>query len=140
MLLSIGLASAWLLTLMGWWWSRRQPRNRPVTTASDQPSLAQATKRLKQACQSNNAAACQQALIHWGRQYYASPSISNLGEIGRRAGEPLQSAISQLEQALYSKRSKHWSGRDIASICQHMSQPQKAGGNDIAEGLEPLYK
>jgi len=140
MLLSIGLASAWLLTLMAWWWSRRQPRARPEATASNQPSLAQAMKQLKQACQSNNAATCQQALIHWGRQYYASPSINNLGEIGRRAGEPLQLAIGQLEQALYSKRSKHWSGRDIASICQRMSQPQKADRDDVAEGLEPLYK
>lgn len=138
---SLLLGSAWLLTLAGWWWSRRQrPPSRPAASEADRPRRARTLKQLQRTCQENDAAGCQRALIDWGREYYADPSLSSLGQLGKRAGEPLQSAISSLELALYGKRSGDWTGADIARICQQMGRPRPTGSSLSSGGLEPLYK
>ena len=136
--ISLLLAIAWLLTLVTWWWSRRQPR--PSAPAAESRGLAEALKQLDRACRAENAAHCQRALIDWARAFYSDPGISNLGDIGRRAGEPLQSAIAELERVLYSDGGGDWNAVGIATMCRNLKQTERATSKAASPGLEPLYK
>jgi hypothetical protein len=138
--LSLFLACGWLLTL-ALWWLREKNKKRPAAVSTDRGlSLSQTMKQLHQACRTNNPSTCKQALLNWGQQRHPEHSVMNLGQLGKRSGEPLQTEINQLERILYSSSSASWNGTNIARICQQLSldPPAKKVTDDCT--LEPLYK
>lgn len=138
--LALALGAAWLLTLAAWALAQWRRRQRIISGPDNRVKLGQALKTLTGACRAGDADACSQALLTWGRTYYQDPTLSNLGELGRRAGEPLKSAIEPLESTLYSNRPVAWDGPAMADICRQMTQQQTPSAGIQQDELEPLYK
>ncbi len=139
--LSLALAVAWLLTGLGWWLSRRrQAGTLEKPSAPDSVNLGRAMKDVLRACKTGDARQCQQALIAWGQAYFTDPGLNNLGELGRRAGDPLQPALAELERHLYGDRQTEWNGAAIADACQSFSERPAPGRQAPQEGLEPLFR
>ena len=135
---SLLLACGWLLTAGLWWRGSRNTVKKQ--TASRSLSLNQAMKQLTKACQMNDPSSCKEALLNWAQQRYPECRISNLSQLGKQAGEPLQTEIRRLEAMLYSTDSTDWDSKIIADICQKLSQNPSAHGQTDAETLEPLHK
>ncbi|MCW8911090.1 MAG: BatD family protein [Gammaproteobacteria bacterium] len=138
--LSLLLASGWLVTAMLWWLSNRVKKPaKKSTRQSSARSLKQAEQTLHKACKDNNAQACKQALLEWGKLMYGS-GLTNLTDIATITGEPLASIIKDLNTSLYSASPGNWSAQDMMPII-HKLQSDKQHKKNVSENeLEPMYR
>ncbi|NOR52241.1 MAG: hypothetical protein GQ470_06430 [Gammaproteobacteria bacterium] len=106
--LSYLLAAGWAVTLLVWWWHARTMRlgfDGAITeknTKTKGPSRRALEKRLKKACQSNDARAVEDALLDWVELVWVHDPPSNLTEIASRVDEEFAEQLEALNRAIYS--------------------------------------
>ena len=141
MWISLLLALGWIITMVYFWLRLHQQKvTVQIKSSLKAQSLNKAMKQLKSACQSNQPAACKDALLNWGQQLYSDQQVTSLGQLARLTGEPLTSKIQQLESSLYGRISEQWNSGGLVEACQALTDKFSGRGSISVGGLEPLYK
>lgn len=111
------LALGWFLTGLAWWIShrlgadRRMRRRMQSDLGRDsrrRDTLAGLLAALATACRGNDARRVEEALLAWSRAYWSGDAPRNLGELGRRLGEPAETGCRLLSAALYGPGGASW--------------------------------
>jgi hypothetical protein len=134
--ISAALATLWVVTLMGWWWSRRTPQ--PETTAKHKPAFDAA--RLKRACRDNDATAATESLLQWATVRWPGNAVRSLGQLAARLDGPLQQELHRLSRARYSSSGEAWDGAALWQAFQSDKQRRSRKTRPEAPELEPLYR
>lgn len=111
-----GFALAWLITLLLWWYSRREHAGR---------ALRKARKRVRLACRRHDPSEAKDALMDWATKQWPEASCMSLGDLASLVDSPpLKKAINTLSQQLYQNRQQEWHGDDLE---RHFAayQPQR---------------
>ena len=134
--LAFVLAIGWLLTIMFIVWSRFKPAQTEPSKQDDDLALKSTVTAVKKACLNNDASACQQALITWGKVKFNS---ANLAAIKSHCDGALQNEIADLQQSLYAQDKSTWQGEQFLTrfIKQNNRQARKLNDDSA---LEPLYR
>jgi len=140
--LSQFLAAGWLLTLIAWWHKHHstQTNKDNIQKNVNSASLSSANKALKKACEKNDAQACKDALISWGKAIFPSHPPSSLGHLAELAGEPLKARVCELEEILYSSSSNTWKTTGLWEITRQVERELAQKNLPLVGSLEPLHK
>jgi len=140
--LSLFLAAGWLLTLIAWWQKHRSAETKKDSKQkkAHSASLSSANKALKKACEKNDAQACKDALISWGKAIFPSHPPSSLGHLAELAGEPLKARVCELEEILYSSSSNTWKTTGLWEITRQVERELAQKNLPLVGSLEPLHK
>jgi oxygen tolerance protein BatD len=130
------LAMGWLLTIVYMIWSRFKPVQIEPRKQDDDLALKASVKAIKEACLNNDASACQQALITWGKVKFNS---ANLAVIKSHCDDALQNEIANLQQSLYAQDKSTWQGEQFVTRFIKQNNTQATKLNDDS-ALEPLYR
>jgi len=110
--LSVALLAAWLLTLLGWYLSRKN-QGQTLSTPSDSNQAKQAktdTRLLFSACQTNDAELAHTLLLRWLRSEFPEhQSATTLAATQPAFG----AAFVPLEKAVYSGNTASWQGQAL---------------------------
>lgn len=98
--------------------------------------LKDCVKTLKEACVRNDAIAAKEALSAWGRLMYGA---ANLTAIAEHADARLRDEIVVLNQMLYGREQRPWSGKKLLQAFTENNAREKIGGKADSE-LEPLFR
>ncbi len=140
----------WLATLFLWLRARRastrtdlEPKNRSEkTSTARQATLAQAIKRLKQACQKNDAKAAHAALLDWSVAYWPENRPRGLAALAQRLKDAkARNQLSTLDRVLYDETSSGWDGQTAWLILKPVLSADLAGtGKESRDSALPdLY-
>jgi hypothetical protein len=135
---SEALLVVWLLTLVSWWWSRRQPA-RKIKEPEDLPVHKQQARYLKtarKAAVAADAAALKSALLAWGRLQWPDDAPRNIGDLARRVSMPLSIELHKLCSASYGPGGD-WDGASIAKALRSFAVLNDDAGSPPAD-LPPL--
>jgi hypothetical protein len=129
------LAVGWLATLV--YFLSRRPAEKPVPpAATTEVNLNDSIRKLKQACNDNDAVAAKDALLYWGRQKF---DATNLGAVASSCDARLRDEILLLNQTLYGKDAGQWQGKRLfQAFSENKARERIAQAAD--SGLEPLYR
>lgn len=114
------LALGWFLTVLAWWISRRIGKHRRARrtletdlarNARSRAPVAAPLAALASACRANDAHGAEEALLAWARVRWPAAPPRNLGELGRRLGEPAETECRRLSAALYGRSGADWDAR-----------------------------
>ncbi len=141
---------AWLATLFLWLRARRaitrtglEPTDRPEqATTARQATLAQAMKRLKQACQENDAKAARAALLDWSVAYWPENRPRGLAALAQRIKDAkARNQLSTLDRVLYDETSSGWDGQTAWLILNPVLSADLTGTEKKSRGsaLPELY-
>ena len=104
--LAIAAMTAWLVTLLAWWWSSRssQVDRNPADAPSSNNGLEQkAFKRMRSVSRSKDASEYSNAVLEWAQLKWKKDRVHNLPEIGARLGsQQLTNELRQLDQLRFS--------------------------------------
>lgn len=142
------LALGWFLTGLAWWISRRirtQRRARRaletdlVGSARGRAPLAAPLAVLASACRANDAHATEEALLAWARVRWPAAPPRNLGELGRRLGEPAETECRRLSAALYGLAGGDWDARVLLQAARRpvSGPPPQSKGQSRLPALLP---
>jgi oxygen tolerance protein BatD len=134
--IAFALAIGWLLTILYLVWSRFKTTQTKPIKQDDNLALKTAVKTVKQACLNNDASACQQALITWGKIKFNS---ANLAVIKSYCDGALQNEIADLQQSLYAQDKNTWQGEQFLTLFMKHNHKSASKLNDDT-ALEPLYR
>jgi len=142
MVSTIIFAVAWMMTLLAWFisikYKTRSTGTKKITGM--EPSIKQALATLKTACHKNNAEACKQALLDWGKAMFSDRPPHSLGALAKQCDEPLAGLINQLNASLYSSAPQAWSSSGLFEAITQFSDNKQQTTSDDDYTLEPLYK
>ena len=135
------LLSLWLLTLAAWGlWAIAASR----TASIDNSSLPRTTggselrfnsRKLKQACQQNDATLAREQLLRWAQQLIDA-KIESLADLVQQLPDgALKTQIQQLSYQGYQPAGVQWQGHALLEAWAHFHHQPAAN----AEGLTPLY-
>ena len=137
---SLGLGMAWLITLILWVVDRQRVSSNRKMNGQTPPQVnpRQALADLKHATQANNAAACRDALLKWGRALWPNKPPTSLGQLANLCSGSVSKQIRNLEQVLYARKSD-WDGNSLWQEIRAFkgTQGEKPQPKML---LEPLYK
>jgi len=136
--LSVAFATAWLLTVAAWLWSRRCGHKTATPVQKQRPDEKQLLARLQKACTANDAETSKAILLEWAALRWPGSRIRSLGELAAQVEGDLQTELHQLSQKLYSKRSADWDGRQLWKLFS--AQPALPAHKSAQPQLEPLYR
>jgi len=137
--LSVFLAAGWVLSNLAWWLTRKRSMQQAPVKKPVEITLSKATRRLQQACASNNAMDARDAMLTWANALKPDLRFTNLNQVARFFGNPLKQHIDTLNQSLYSQAAGAWSGENLWSSCEQTLAILKPGGHEQAStGLMPL--
>ncbi len=119
--LSLFLACGWLLSTLLWWWNRRNNSQLSSESSQTPVNLRLATKKLKQACESNDASVVRVALLEWAQALDIDVNFNHLNELAGYFNEPLKSQINSMNQSLYGSNAESWQGREIWRSCESIA-------------------
>lgn len=107
--LSMGLLAVWLLTVLGWYLSRKGERH-PHPSAPQENQVTVDTRKLLDACQNNDAELAHHLLLRWLRsEFPAHQSATTLA-----ATQPaFAKAFVPLEKAVFSGNTAEWQGQAL---------------------------
>lgn len=117
-LISLVLLTIWLLTLILWFYSRRN-RSAPSTdlnSAHNQQmeSEREVLRRIKQSCHKCDAVEASQSLLAWAAIRWTENPPKNLIELGRRLGsDNLVLDFQNLDRVNYSSEADNWDGQAV---------------------------
>ncbi len=137
---SLALAVAWGLTLVGWRQTHKKTQQRLDSKDRDTrpPDIGPIKKQLQKACTQNDAHAAKDALLIWGRVMWPGQPVS-LGEIGNRVGQSLSNEIKKLNAVLYSQTETSWeTGPSLWTAFEEETRNSKKA-TPKPEALVPLY-
>jgi hypothetical protein len=118
-----GLLGVWVLTLMAWWWDRRQrgqsaEKERDARVQKVLESERKAIQAVKAACLEQSAPKTREALMNWASIKQQGKPCLSLGTAARMLAEPvphntgLEEAIWNLDRTLYTTSESHtWDGQ-----------------------------
>lgn len=136
--LSVAFATAWLLTVVAWLWSRRRGHQTATPAHSPRPDEKLLVARLQKACAANDAETSKAILLEWAALRWPGSRIRSLGELAAQVEGALQVELHQLSQKLYSKRTADWDGRQLWKFFS--AQPAPPAYKPAQPQLEPLYR
>jgi len=141
-IVSAVLAVGWALTVLLWWRSSRSAGG--SARVEDAPAARQpprgAMKRLRAACDWNDAFAARTALLDWAAERFPDDTPRSLGALAGRLPEDAAAAVLDLEAALYAPGGREWQGAALANaLAKHdTGTPRRRRGTD--DPLVPLYR
>jgi hypothetical protein len=137
---------AWGLTLLAWWYSRRNNPNQPKEPAPatevekidpDKQAIAEALQQLEQAYADKDAVAARSAWLAWARLKWPDSPPHNLTRLATRCDRAVAEAVHSLERTLYSPTDETgWADYEILMLIQQMQQKRRP--DKPPEGLVPL--
>lgn len=136
--LSLFLACGWLLSALLWWWNRRNNSQLSSESSQTPVNLHRATKKLKQACDNNDASVVRVALLEWAQALDIDVTFNHLNELAGYFGEPLKSQINSMNQSLYGSNAEGWQGREIWQTCESIADDVSSKETASGEGLAAL--
>ena len=129
------LAMGWLLTGLAWWITHRLGSDRRVRRRM-QSALGRDSRRrdvlarplaaLAAACRGDDARQVEEALLAWARAYWSGAAPRNLGELGRRFGEPAETECRRLSAALYGRGWTGWNPEVLLRAARRPPPPAKS--------------
>jgi hypothetical protein len=127
------------MTLIGWYFSRRQsPSPRAPTQQKHDATAADSRRRFGDACRRNDARAARSSLLEWIAASNANPRPVSLRAFARDAGEPsLTRLLADLDRACYAGGA--WHGVALLEALHKLPASQPSN-HRFTEELEPLYK
>ena len=118
--LSLLLLILWLATLTLWLRSKSKAPQQHDDNAT--PSLSLCLKKLKTACEKNNAQDTKKALLEWAKIIYPETQPNNLTHIAKDVDESLKQDIMSLNAYLYRPQSTEWQCNSIYQKCKEHKQ------------------
>lgn len=135
------LACVWILTLLTFWWLRRESA-KPAVNEQKTPSLRkqQATfiKAARQGAKNGNAQEVKSALLNWGRLQWPDNAPRSIGELGARVPEPLSTELKTLSQASYGPVRESWDSAGLVTALRSIKTNVSDREGENAERLPPL--
>ena len=128
----------WLSTLLLWFWRSQRPATPQPLSDSAKHADSEVrfnSRKLKQACQQNDASQVRQQLLRWAQQLLDA-EIESLSDIVQRLPDgALKTQIRQLSYQGYQPAGSSWHGQPLLEAWAHFHhQPQTSKA-----GLAPLY-
>jgi hypothetical protein len=143
--IAVAAIIAWLLTLMGWMLYWRNHRSKPDLPKSESQetnkvSLSAASKRVKQACERNDALAAKQALILWAQAAWPETSSPSLSFLALKLDDStLNQSLKELNEVLYASENRSWNGAKFWEIIAPRLKTPRSKTNNTLESLPSLY-
>ncbi len=137
---SVGFAGAWLMTVIGWWWSR-QPRDYTPKEPEAPPIHKQQSKCLKaarKAALEGDAVGVKTSLLEWGRLQWPDRPPRSIGDLSSRVSLPLSTHLQALCSASYGPGERGWNGEELARSMRSFSVLTDEVVDRPVEGLPPL--
>ena len=138
--MSAGLAAVWVMTLIGWWGSRRPPVR--MAREPEAPPLhkqqAKFLKAARKAALEGDAAAVKANVLQWGRLQWPDNSPRSVGAIARRVSIPLSTQLEALCSASYGPGEQSWDGEALAKSLRSFSVLTEKVELRHTDGLPPL--
>lgn len=140
--ITVILAIGWILTLVYFWFIRR---NTPLNNTDATPvsaTLKQSSSQISKACDNSDAQACKNALLNWGNALFTDQPVHSLGELAQRVDEPLAARINTLSACLYKNSTEAWQCEDLLTLCNSFEKSyiQKNTIDSNSKKLEDLYR
>jgi hypothetical protein len=138
--LSVFLGVGWIASLLIWWLTRKGfPGRIKLRINAVQIQPAKASKRLQQACASNNASDTRAAILVWANALKPGHRFNNLNQVSGIFGNPLKQHIDDLNQSLYGQSTGEWNGHELWTSCEQMLSDMKPVQDKMTStGLMPL--
>jgi len=140
--ISEGLAVLWVITLVTWWWSRRE-RKAKVAREPQEPPLhkqqARALKSARKAALAGEGGGLKTALLEWARLQWPDDAPRNVGDLAARVSLPLSSELKRLCSASYGPEGRDWDGDAIARALRSFSVIEDENTEVPLDELPPLY-
>lgn len=139
--LGLGLGSAWLATLVLWWWDRR----RVASAASGKPDRAgdasrrRVEARLRAACRNGDPRAARDAMLDWGRVCWPDRPPRSLGSLGETTNDAVAAELAALQHALYAPGAGAWQGDALHRAVVSFDPDRNRARHDTYT-LKPLYE
>lgn len=133
-LISIVMLIMWLLTLAGWYYSRRKGIRVHVDDIENKDHHALTVRKsirdIRIACRDNDASAVANALLVLAPLWWPEQSPRNLIDFGLRIGDrEFNRQLQNLDLKIYSNDTKHWDGdqfwKQFARIRKTVQTPLK---------------
>lgn len=137
---SIGFAGIWVMTLIGWWWSRRPADQLP--TEPEAPPLhkqqAKCLKAARKAALNGDAVNVKSNVLDWAQLQWPDESIRSVGDVARRVSMPLSTQLETLCSASYGPGERSWDGDALAKSLRSFSILQDDVDERATNELPPL--
>lgn len=135
------LAAVWLLTLIAWWWSSREPNTSRVREPQAPPVYKQQARSLKaarKAAAAGDGVTVRSALLEWGRLQWPDDAPRSVGALAQRVSPPLADELQKLSSASYGPGGEHWDGTALAASLRSFSVVNREAGARHEDALPPL--
>ncbi|NNF40781.1 MAG: hypothetical protein HKN64_05335, partial [Woeseiaceae bacterium] len=134
------LAALWVLTLIAWWWSSRDPgRERrdpePPPIFKQQAKLIKAARKAALAMDGN---ALRSALLQWARLQWPDDPPRSPGALAERVSSPLADELRKFSSASYGPGGGDWDGAALAKALRSFAVVEREAGDSNRELLPPL--
>ena len=140
-LVSAALGAGWAVTLLLWWRSRSMRPAGPAERASSGRAPPRgAHKRLRAACERNDAAAARTALLEWAAERFPGDAPRSLGALAARLPDEAAAAVLELEAALYAPGARDWNGAALAAALDARAERDRRRQRAADDPLAPLYR
>ena len=126
--------------MLAWWFGRKDLTGRQTEKMKAAgTSLSRASRRLRQACTSNDPLAARDAILVWATALKPERGFTNLNQVAQDFDYLLKPLIDDLNQGLYSQSVGEWNGQDLWSCCEQiMASMESPGSNTTSTQLMPL--
>lgn len=135
-------AALWLSTTGMWWYRSRVKLDNAgyVGTAGTlSQNLQSARKRFHAACSANDAYMARRSLLEWAALHWPENPPAGLSSLACRFDNiAVQTALDELDRALYRDRSSPWNGNQLASLVRVLPRDSTRPANQ--QLLPHLYK
>lgn len=137
--LSLILATCWLATIVFWLKSNKHKSNE--NNHESIQNKRQAITKIKQTCLDRKPKESKKALLMWAKLNWPEQPPNNLEDLAKLMSNKMESAIFDLNKALYSQHEKAWDGEQFWSQFNDAVKNSKKKNEKNSEGdLEPLYR
>ena len=139
---SLGLAIAWLATLLAWWMSRLRSEKEalPPSVVKRPESAKLGLNELKSACLSDKPEAAASALLLWAASRWNEAPPRSLGSLATAlANSPAEAEIRALERMLYAPEADGWDGTALWKSISRLDEPERGSDEKAKDPIAPLY-
>jgi hypothetical protein len=139
-LVSVGLGVAWIMTIIGWMWSRR-PEDREPTEPEAPPIHKQQAKFMKaarKAALDGDDSGIKSNLLEWGKLQWPDNPPRSVGDFAARVSLPLSTQLQSLCSSSYGPNDIPWNGEELAKSMRSFSVLKEEMDERPVAGLPPL--
>ena len=134
-----GLAIAWLLTVVAWWWSTRTRRDaRPPAPEPPHRQLSRALREARRAAGDDDPRDTRRALMDWARLQWPDDPPRSLGAIAERVSAPLADELRALSATSYGANASQWDGSALLAALRSFSVSDAGTAASQHDPLPPL--